>query len=46
VDESMGLKANKLIMNAALRGSCGDSIGGILLNWKAVGRSSRHPTRQ
>lgn len=34
----LGLKANKLIMDAALRGSCGDSIGGILLNWKAVGR--------
>ena len=33
----LGLKANKLIMDVALRGGCGDSVSGILLDWKAVG---------
>lgn len=37
-DRALGLKANKLIMDAALRGGCGDSYGGILLDWKTVGR--------
>lgn len=37
-NNELGFKANKLIMDAALRGGCGDSIGGIQLCWKAVGR--------